>query len=148
MAKGSSSSNKNNNAAGVKKLTPFDFVKAISETKADLMIDDITEKGYNAFLVNRAFSYFYDTVLIANEMNSSYHLPNRAQYLFLLNIIKPRKRYSKWLIREESEDLEVIRTYYECNYSNAKTILSLLSHEQMKTLREKVMLHGTQKQKQ
>jgi len=33
------------------------------------MVDDITEKSYNAFMINRSLSYFQDTVFFANEMN-------------------------------------------------------------------------------
>ena len=58
-------------------MSPFDYLNSINDTKKDLMVDDITEKQYNAFLVNRGLSYFSDTVLFANEMNVHHHLPNR-----------------------------------------------------------------------
>ena len=50
-------------------MNPFKFTDAINYTKEDIMIDDITEKAYNPFLINRSLSYFPDTVLAANEMN-------------------------------------------------------------------------------
>jgi hypothetical protein len=51
------------------KYSPFDFLKAINETKENLIVDDETEKQYSPYMINRGLSYFNDTVLIANEMN-------------------------------------------------------------------------------
>ena len=60
-------------------MTPFDYVKAINYTKSNLIVDDLTEKEYNPFIVNRALSMGMDTVLQANEMNRSPHLEKRLQ---------------------------------------------------------------------
>ena len=76
---------------------PFEYLTAINDTKKDVMVDDIAEKGYNAFMVNRGLSYFNDTVLFANEMNLNAHLDNRLQFDFLINIVRRRKRFSKWM---------------------------------------------------
>ena len=46
-------------------MNPFEYVKAINNTKKDIMVDDIAEKEYNAFMVNRSLSNFQDTVLYA-----------------------------------------------------------------------------------
>ena len=50
-------------------MNPFDYLNAINATKEDVMVDDVAESKYNAFLINRGLSYFVDTVLYANEMN-------------------------------------------------------------------------------
>ena len=68
-------------------MNPFQYLSAINDTKQDIMVDDISEKQYNAFMVNRGLSYFYDTVLLANEMNQRAHLDNRLQFDFFINII-------------------------------------------------------------
>ena len=83
--------------------SPFDFIKSISSTKKDIMED---EKDYNAFMVNRGLSYFPDTVIYANEMNRFHHLDSRLQYLFLINIVRKRNRFSKWNKASESEDIK------------------------------------------
>lgn len=46
-------------------MNPFEFINAINTTKQDIMVDDIVEKQYNSFIVNRSLSYFNDTVLMA-----------------------------------------------------------------------------------
>ena len=53
----------------MKKTNPFDFVKSVSNTKKDIMVDDIEEKQYTPFLTNKALSYHQDAVYFANEMN-------------------------------------------------------------------------------
>ena len=76
-------------------MNPFQYLSAINDTKQDIMVDDISEKQYNAFMVNRGLSYFYDTVLLANEMNQRAHLDNRLQFDFFINTIRKKKRFSK-----------------------------------------------------
>ena len=93
-------------------MNPFKFTDAINYTKQDIMIDDVTEKAYNPFLINRSLSYFPDTVLAANEMNRNHHIDNRLQFDFFINIIRKRKRFSKWFKPEKISDLEIVKEYY------------------------------------
>jgi hypothetical protein len=106
-------------------MNPFDYLNSINWTKKNIMKDDIDEKAYNPFLVNRTLSYFQDTIAYANIMNQYHHLDNRLQYEFYINIIRQRKRFSKWIKPETSEDIEVIMEYY--GYSNEKARQALLS---------------------
>ena len=99
-------------------MNPFEYLNSINNTKKDIMIDDIAEKGYNSFMVNRGLSYFADTVVIANEMNRNHHLDARMAYDFLINIVRKRKRFSKWIKPETVSDVEVVKEYY--GYSNEK----------------------------
>ena len=55
------------------------------------MIDDLAEKDYNSFMVNRGLSYYNDTVIYANEMNIHNQIDSRMQYDFLRNIIRKRQ---------------------------------------------------------
>ena len=123
-------------------MSPFDYLNAINFTKEDIMIDDITEKQYNAFMVNRGLSYFSDTVAIANEMNQYAHLDKKLQFHFLINIVRKRKRFSKWNKPDLVSDIEVIKEYYDYSNDKAKQALSLLSPEQIKELEKKVSKGG------
>jgi hypothetical protein len=106
------------------------------------MVDDITEKQYNSFMVNRGLSYFNDTVLMANEMNINSHLDNRLQFDFFINIIRKKKRFSKWAKAETSSDVEVIKEYYGYNNQKARQILNLITPDQMEVLKKKVNKGG------
>jgi len=123
-------------------MNPFDYVNSINYTKKDIMVTPGDEKGYASFMVNRSLSYFSDTVVIANEMNKFHHLDSRLQYQFLINIIRKRKRFSKWVKPELENDLESVKTYYGYSNEKARQILSLLSPSQIKTIKEKVNKGG------
>ena len=123
-------------------MNPFEYANAINYTKEDIMIDDITEKAYNPFLINRSLSYFPDTVLAANEMNRNHHIDNRLQFDFFINIIRKRKRFSKWFKPEQISDLEIVKEYYGYSNEKARQILTLLSTEQINELKTKVAKGG------
>jgi len=126
-------------------MTPFDFLHAINTTKKDIMVDDIAEKQYVPFVVNRSLSYFPDTVLLANEMNSRAHLDNRLQFSFFINIIRKRKRFAKWAKPIQESDLEVVKEYYGYSNEKARQALTLLNKEQIDVLKKKVYKGGTKK---
>ena len=65
--------------------------------------DKLAEKTYNAFITNKALSYFPDTVQLANMMNVNHGLDNKLQYSFLINIVRPGKRYSKWVKKDKAK---------------------------------------------
>lgn len=126
-------------------MNPFDYINAINDTKKDIMVDDLSEKDYNSFLTNRSLSYFRDTVLIANEMNRHYHLDNRLQFDFLINIVRKRKRFSKWIKPEVVSNLNVVKEYYGYSNEKAKQVLSLLTTEQLNDLNSRIAKGGRKK---
>ena len=123
-------------------MNPFDYVNSITHNKKDIMVDDLAEKSYNSFMVNRSLSYFHDTVLMANEMNVHHHLENRLKYDFLINIVRKKKRFSKWIKPETESEVEVVKEYYGYSNQKAKSALSLLTSEQINELKKKVYKGG------
>ena len=123
-------------------MNPFEFLNAINYTKKDLMVDPENEKHYNSFIINRSLSYFPDTVAIANEMNKYHHLDSRLQFSFLINIIRKRKRFSKWIKPEIENDVEVVKRYYGYSNEKARQILPLLTPQQIQIIRNKVNKGG------
>ena len=123
----------------------FDFLTAINSSKEQLVVDDETEKAYPAFMVNRGLSYFPETILIANEMNRNPHIDNKLQFDFFINMIRKRKRFSKWLKPEIESDIEAVKEYYDYSNEKAKQALTLLSPEQIKIIKEKVSKGGRRK---
>ena len=123
-------------------MNPFDFLNDINYGKQNIMVDDIVEKQYNAFMVNRGLSYFHDTVLMANEMNLNAHLDNRLQFDFFINIVRKKKRFSKWNKPETVSDVEAVKEYYGYSNEKARQALTLLTIEQIKELRKRVYKGG------
>jgi hypothetical protein len=125
-------------------MSPFEFVTSINNTKINLMDkDEDVETKYNSFLVNRSLSYFPDTVIMSNEMNRLHHLDAKMQYDFLINIVRKKKRFSKWDKQpEQRDDLECIKEYFGYSESKAKQIIGLLTESQIKTIKNKVSRGG------
>lgn len=123
-------------------MTPYDYVNSINYSKQDIMQDDLDEKVYNAFVINRSLSYFPDTVILANEMNYWHHLDNKLQYSFLINTVRKRKRFSKWIKPDLESDIEVIKKYYGYSNEKARQVLTLLSPDDITRIRKKVNTGG------
>ena len=130
---------------GVIVLNPFEYLNSINMTKKDIMVDDIAEKAYLPYMINRSLSYFNDTVLMANEMNTKHHLDHKLQYSFLINIIRKRKRFSKWNKPELENDIDVVKEYYGYSNDKARQVLPLLSSSQLSELKIKVNKGGRTK---
>jgi hypothetical protein len=126
--------------------SPFDYVNAINFSKQDLMTgtenDELAEKAYVPFLTNRSLSYFTDTIMYANEMNMNHHLNNKLQFHYLINSIRSRKRFSKWSKRQDSDDFEVVKMYYKMNDAKTLQALALLTPDQIKTIKKKLITGG------
>ena len=125
------------------KRNPFDYVKAITETKEDLMEHKSGEAGYNAYLTVKALSKFQDCLFYANEMNTRYHLSNKLQFDFFINICRQKKRWSKWTKKKVSDDLEFVSEYYGYSLEKAEQALRILTDEDIENLRKKRRKGGT-----
>lgn len=129
--------------SGGKKLSPFDFLKSINDTKENLIRqDNDNTKYYNSFVINRSLSYFPDTIYFANEMNKFHQIDVDLQYNFLLNIIRKRKRFSKWDKSEDINNLNIIKSYFGYNDEKARQVVALLTEDQITTISKKVSLGG------
>ena len=126
-------------------MSPFDYLKAINETKENVMLTSQDEKKYAAFIVNRGLSFFMDTIFQANEINRNHHLDSRLQFDYLLNSIRQKKRYSKWLKPEKLDDLDIVKEYYGFGNEKAKNALQVLTDEQLAYIRRKLNQGGVEK---
>ena len=128
-------------------MGPFEFTKTINDTKHNLMDEALgVEKDYIPFLVNRSLGYFMDTIMYANEMNRFNSLDYKLQYDFLLNIIRPRKRYSKWLKKSKNDNVDLIKKFYGYSYTKAKDVVDILSEDQIEHIRSKLDTGGLRKE--
>lgn len=128
--------------------TPFDFIASASQTKVDLVktaeIPEQIEKQYNAYIVNRGFSIYEDTILHANEMNKYPNLYKDAQYKYYLGALRPRKRYTDWPKTNKDKTLDMIQKCYQCNRTIARHYASILTSENIKMI-NKIMDPGGSK---
>ena len=119
-------------------LSPFDFLKAINETKEDLFVDPQAEKDYSAYMINRGLSFFPDTILYSNMMNRYSHIPKKSQFCFFINNIVKKKRFSQWHKKDkETESLTLVMEYFGYSAEKAKEALKILSDAQLIIIKEK-----------
>jgi hypothetical protein len=127
-------------------MSPFDFVNAINTTKEDLIRGsanpDLAENLYKPYLINKAFSYFKDTVMYANEINMFPNTEHKLQNDYYLNSIRKNKRFSKWHKKEDEPKIEAIMEYYNVNYIKAREIGNVLTDEQVDHIIRKLIKGG------
>ena len=127
-------------------MGPFDFIKAINTSKNVMKDGDtMTEKDYIPFLVNRGLSFFQDTIIQVNEMNRLHFLDNKLQFDYLLNNIRPRKRWSKWLKPDKIDNLELVKEYFGFSNEKAKDALEVLTNEDIEDIKSKLAKGGMEK---
>jgi hypothetical protein len=73
------------------------------------------------------------------------HLSSKMQFDYLRLSLRKRKRFSRWLKREDSDKLELIKKHF--NYSNqrAREALSLLSDQEIQNIEDLQYTGGVKK---
>ena len=109
--------------------SPFDYSNNISQTTTSIWSDETSDGEYSKFMVNRALSQFYDTVMFAQEMNTRSDIPNKWHYEFLRLAIQPKKRrFAKWYKPEQTDLIKEVSAQYNINMRAAESYLSLLNN--------------------
>lgn len=121
-----------------------DYLNAINHEKKNLMDtdDEMWERKYPAFIVNKCIAPFPDTIHLVNEMNLHNHLDKKLQFDFLLNSIRTRKRFTPWMKASKQKNLEYVKEYYGYNNEKAKSALKILNDEQIKAIKDSLNKGG------
>ena len=121
-----------------------DYLKSINKTKEKLMDSDdkMWEKRYAPFIVNKCVAPFQDTIMLVNEINQFHHLDKKLQFDFLINSLRPRKRYTPWVKAMKLENLEYVKEFYGYNNEKAKVALDILTDEQISAIKQKMNKGG------
>ena len=124
---------------------PFEYVNAINAHKDIIRQSenpDLSEKLYSPFHVNKAMSYFPETILYANEMNIHHSLDKKLQNDYYLNTTRAGKRFSKWHKKDENGDIDCIQEYYKVSYVKAVEILKVLTQQQVDLIKTRIIKGG------
>ena len=121
-----------------------DYLKAINQTKEPLLDteDEQWEKKYPSFIINKCLAPFPDTVMLVNEINQLHHLDKKLQFDFLINSLRPRKRYTPWMKAKKLKNLEYVKEYYGYNNEKARNALDILNDEQISAIKTKLNKGG------
>ena len=121
-----------------------DYLNAINVSKESLLDseDEMWEKKYAPFIVNKCVAPFPDTILLVNEINRYHFLDKKLQFDFLLNSLRARKRYTPWLKAKKLKNLEYVKEYYGYNNEKAKAALDILDDEQISAIKRRLNKGG------
>ena len=121
-----------------------DYTNAINFTKEPLLDseDEQWEKKYPSYIVNKCIAPFPDSVMLVNEINQLHHLDKRLQFDFLINSLRPRKRYAPWMKAKKLKSLEYVKEFYGYNNEKAKAALDILNDEQISAIKERLNKGG------
>ena len=114
-----------------------DYLKAVNQTKEPLMDgeDEEWERKYPPFIVNKCVGAFPDTIMLVNEINQLPNVDKKLQFDFLINSLRPRKRFTPWLKANKLENLEYVKEFYGYSNAKAKSALTILTSEQIKQIK-------------
>jgi len=114
-----------------------DYLNAINHEKTNLLDtdDEMWEKKYPPFIINKCLAPFPDTIMLVNEMNKHHHLDKKLQFDFLLNSIRTRKRFAPWMKANKISNLEYVKEFYGYSNEKAKSALTILTSEQVKEIK-------------
>ncbi len=120
------------------------YLKAINQTKEPLMDgeDEEWERKYVPFIVNKCVGAFPDTIMLVNEINQLPNVDKKLQFDFLINSLRPRKRFTPWVKAMKVDNLEYVKEYYGYSNGKAKSALEILSDEQISAIRKKLNKGG------
>ena len=121
-----------------------DYLNSINLTKENLMDSDdpMWEKKYSPFIINKCIAPFNDTIMLVNEVNMRHHLDAKLQYDFLLNSVRPKKRFAPWVKADKLKNLQYIKEYYGYSNEKAKQALSILNDDQITTIKNSLNKGG------
>ena len=116
--------------------TLSDYLNAINVSKEPLLdsSESYTKQSYPPFVVTRCLSYFPDTLFAANEMNTRPLIDSKMHFDFLRGSVRPRKRFSKWLKREDDSRVAALVEYYGMSSRKAREALSVLSEADLEEI--------------
>ena len=80
--------------------------------------------------------------MLVNEINQFHHLDKKLQFDFLINSLRPRKRYTPWVKAMKLENLEYVKEFYGYDNEKAKVALDILDDEQISAIKQKMNKGG------
>jgi hypothetical protein len=129
-------------------MSPFDFVKDIQGPKKDLVrtSDSSPEealKVYHPWVINRAMSFYVDSILYANEVNMNPHIDRLMQHDYYLHSIRSMRRSHSWIKTvEPTEDVRAVMEYMGISSNRAKEYVRVLTPDQLHEIKTRTLKGG------
>jgi hypothetical protein len=115
------------------------FENSIQYDKKYQETEGVLEHYYTPWRTNYILSNHIDTILFANEMNLNSFLDDKLQYDFLYYSVPSKKRFfKKKSNNKKNAYFSLIQEHYKYNNERTREILSLLTEQQLKMIKNKI----------
>jgi len=122
------------------------WIASLNNKNSNIIDEDPdSESKYVPFIVNKNFSFSIETILEANMMNMNAHLENKLQYDFYWYVLPKNKRFNKWVRKEETENLDIVKQYFKCSSKKALQYLKILKDEDINKIKSMMNKGGITK---
>lgn len=122
-----------------------EYMPSIMWHKNEVFQNDIEKDKFvsdKSYIINRVLSMYIDCIFYSNMMNQYYHLDGKVKHDFYLNSLRGYKRPFNYAKSEKLNDLDVIKEYYGIGNKQAKEYHSLLTPDQIETLKLRLYRGG------
>ena len=106
----------------------------------DYIFDEVTEKEYNPWIVNRSLGSSSELLYHVEQINSHSELSKKMQYDYYFYSIPKAKRFKKWIKTNEKSSnykyIEEISKYFKCSIRKAETAWSIMSDDQRDKMKD------------
>ena len=126
-------------------LNPFDVVKNILR-KETRYSDEVIQKEYPLYMINKILSNDSELMVIANLMNENC-LTNKMHYDCLYYGIPKTNKFIKYHIKKEApiEEIRYLVEFFQVNTDIAKSYFERISEEEKKMIIEFYKNRGEKK---
>ncbi len=118
-------------------MKPFDFLKALTETKEQLDFNnEEIKKDYQPYMINRFISMVDIYLPIVNEINK-YNVPKETHFRYFQSIFPKRKQYFKYISKSKDlnqEEKQLIAQYFNVGLKDAERYINLLEEDQIQQI--------------
>lgn len=122
--------------------TPFDWFKILTE-KTD---DDPDLSDWNSFMINRVVSMGKNLVWASDAMNENSSITPKMAFDFYYNTLPKGRVFNKYAKSSKpDETIELLQQVYRISKSEALEYESLLTPEDIQSLKDYLFTGGTEK---
>lgn len=114
--------------------TLTEICKSINIEKNKDLINEYNDSEYIPFIINRLYSLYPDTVLIANKINECPDVEKILQYKYYIYSIRKKKRFSPWLKYSLPKEVELVKRYYGVSTKKAKEMIPFISDDTLQNI--------------
>jgi acyl-CoA reductase-like NAD-dependent aldehyde dehydrogenase len=83
--------------------------------------------------------------MTANMLNGMRVLDNRLQYDFYRALVRPKRRFAKWVKTPQNDDAEILAKYYKISLRQARPMTTLIAKEAIAEMRKTISQGGIAK---